>query len=350
MFCRLILLVTLIVRALRVVFRTREQLLIENLALRQQVAALKKERPRPVRDNLDRAFWVALRTSWPGWASQLVIVNPDTVARWHRDRFRRYWAKISRQKQGPRRPRVEAEIRRLIQTMARDGWGAPRIHGERLKLGFDVSEVTVSRYMPRQPVDPDKVKRWVAFLRNHKDALAAMDFFTVPTASLRILYVLFVIEHGRRRIVHFNVTSNPTLAWVIQQLREAFPHDTAPRHLIFDRNTIFSPTVARFVKAMGTKPTRTAYRCQWQTPVAERWIGSCRRRLLWHVVVLGERHMARLLRSYLESYHADRSHLGLAKDAPDRRSVTLRPSPTAKAIALPRVGGFHHRYAWREAA
>ena len=152
-----------------------------------------------------------------------------------------------------------------------------------MKLGFLVSEVTVSRYMPRRPADPAQVKRWLAFLHNHKDVIAAMDFFTVPTVSLRMLYVLFVIEHGRRRIVHFNVTSNPTSAWVIQQLREAFPYDTAPRHLIFDRDKIFSPAVVRFVRAMGTKPARTAYRCPWQNPVAERWIGSCRRELLEHV-------------------------------------------------------------------
>jgi len=234
--------------------------------------------------------------------------------------------------------------------MARDGWGAPRIHGELLMLGFEISEITVSRYMPARPVDPDRVKRWIAFLRNHKDAIAAMDFFTVPTASLRMLYVLFVIEHGRRRVVHFNVTPNPTSAWVIQQLRESFPYDTAPKYLVFDRDTIFSAAVVRFVKAMGTKPTRTAYRCPWQNPVAERWIGSCRRELLEHVVILGERHLVRLIRSYLEYYHEDRPHLGLRKNAPDHRSVARRPSPTAKVVALPRVGGLHHRYVWREAA
>ena len=205
MYRLLIFLVTLCVYALRAVFRTRRELLIENLALKQQVAALKKKRPRPVLDDVDRAFWIALRTAWPGWATRLVIVNPDTVAKWNRDRFRRYWAKISQQKQGPGRPRVDAEIRRLIRTMAQDGWGAPRIHGELLKLGFVVSEVTVSRYMRRRPADPAQLKRWVAFLRNHKDGIAAMDFFSVPTASLRMLYVLFVIEHGPRRIVHFKV-------------------------------------------------------------------------------------------------------------------------------------------------
>ena len=336
--------------AIRALFLSRSELLAENLALRQQVCALKRERPRPPLDDVDRAFWVALRASWPGWASRLVIVDPDTVAKWHRERFRRHWAKISQRERRTGRPRIDTEIQRLIRLMAQDGWGALRIHGELLKLGFDVSEITVSRYMPRRPVDPNKVKRWITFLRNHKDAIAAMDFFTVPTASLRMLYVLFVIEDGRRRIVHFNVTPNPTAAWVIQQLRESFPYDTAPRHLIFDRDTIFSPEVMRFVRAMGTQPTRTAYRCPWQNPVAERWIGSCRRELLDHVVVLGERHLLRLISSYLEYYHRDRPHLGLGKDAPDRRPVTPRPSYKSKIVALPRVGGLHHRYEWRVAA
>ena len=194
----LIFFVTLGVQTLRAIFRTREELLIENLALRQQVTALKKKRARPELDDVDRAFWVALRASWPGWASRLVMVNPDTVTKWNRDRFRRYWAKISPQKQGPGRPRIDTEIRRLICTMARDGWGAPRIHRELMKLGFVVSEITVSRYMPRRPADPDQLKRWVAFLRNHKDVIAAMDLFAVPTVSLRVLYGFFVIEHGRR--------------------------------------------------------------------------------------------------------------------------------------------------------
>jgi transposase InsO family protein len=346
----LVFLVTLGVRALRAVFRTREDLLIENLALRQQVTALKKERARPVLDDLDRAFWVALRASWPGWATRLVVVNPDTVARWHRDRFRRYWAKLSQQKKRPGRPRIDSEIRRLIRTMAGDGWGAPRIHGELMKLGFVVSEITVSRYMPRRPTDPDKVKRWVAFLRNHKDAIAAMDFFTVPTASLKLLCGFFVIEHGRRHILHVNATFNPTATWVIQQVREAFPFDTAPKYLILDRDSIFSPVVVSFIKAMGTEPCRISYGSPWQNPVAERWIGTLRRELLEHVVVLGERHLIRLVGSYVTYYHEERCHLGLAKDTPNPRPISPRPSVTAKVVALPRVGGLHHRYEWREAA
>ena len=217
-------------------------------------------------------------------------------------------------------------------------------------LGFDMSERTVSRYMPRRPVEPDQLTRWIALLRNHKDVITAMDFFTVPTTSLRVLYDFFVIEHGRRHILHFNATFNPTATWVIQQLREAFPYDTAPKYLILDRDSIFSSAVVRFMKAMGIKPCRTAYRSPWQNPVAERWIGSCRRELLDHVVVMGDRHLQRLIRSYLPYYHEDRPHLGLTKDAPHGRIVTRPPSAKAKVIALPRVGGLHHRYEWREAA
>ncbi len=345
----LIFLVSLGARAIRAICRRRADLVIENLSLRQQVTALKKERPRPPLEDADRAFWVALRSSWPAWASRLVIVNADTVARWNRERFRRYWTRISSRRY-PGRPRIEVEIRRLIRMMAQNGWGAPRIHAELTKLGFVIGEMTVSRYMPRRPAEPDQVKRWVAFLRNHKDDIAAMDLFTVPTASLRLLYGFFVIEHGRRHILHFNVTFHPTAAWVTQQLREAFPYDAAPRYLIFDRDSIFSSAVVGFIKAMGTKPVRTSYRSPWQNGTAERWIASCRRKLLEHVVVLGERHLVRLVRSYICYYHEDRCHLGLSKDTPNARAITPRPSPAAIVVALPRVGGLHHRYEWREAA
>lgn len=346
----LVFVVSLGARAVRAILRSRADLVIENLALRQQMAALKKERPRPVLDDIDRAFWVALRASWPGWASRLVIVQADTVARWHRERFRRHWARISQNERHPGRPRIDVELRRLIRDMASNGWGAPRVHGELRMLGFVISEATVSRYMPRRPADPDKVRRWIAFLHNHKDAIAVMDFFAVPTISLRVLYGFFIIEHGRRHVLHFNATFNPTAAWVIQQLREAFPYDTAPRHLLFDRDAIFSPDVIRFVKAIGTKPRRIAYRCPWQNPVAERWIGSCRREVLEHVVVLDQRHLIRLVQSYLTYYHNDRVHLGLNKDTPNKRPVTPRSSATATGVALPRVGGLHQRYEWREAA
>ncbi len=350
--CRFfVFLVMLVFGAVRAACRSRADLVVENLALRQQVTALKQRRPRPPLDDADRGFWVALRSCWSGWASRLVIVKPDTVVAWHRQRFRRYWTRLSHRNRRPGRPRVCAEIRRLICRMALDnGWGAPRIHGELTKLGFVVSETTVSRCMPHRPASPDQVQRWVTFLRNHADAIAAMDFFTVPTVSLRVLYGFFVIEHGRRRILHFNATYNPSASWVIQQLREAFPYNTAPRHLIFDRDSIFSAEVVRFITAIGTKPRRTSFRSPWQNPVAERWIGSCRRELLDHVVVFHERHLVRLVRAYISYHHDDRTHLGLDKDTPTARPVTPRPSPTAQVVALQRVGGLHHRYVWRDAA
>ncbi len=344
-------LMTLLFHAIRAMTRTRAEVVLENLALKQQVMVLEDKHPRPTLTDGDRAFWVALRSVWSRWAKLLVIVEPDTVVRWHRTRFRRYWTKLSQRHHRPGRPRVDADIRKLIRQMATDNdWGAPRIHAELLKLGLEVSERTISRYLPRKPVPPDVVKRWIAFLRNHGPEIAAMDFFVVPTARMRVLYGFFVIEHGRRRILHFNATYNPTAAWVVQQLREAFPYDTAPGYLIFDKDSIFNRAVVEFVKSMGTRPTRTAYFSPWQNPVAERWIGSCRRALLNHVVVLGQGHFARLVRRYLDYYHGDRCHLGLDKDAPLGRPVTPRPSHSAKVIALPRVGGLHHRYEWRDAA
>ena len=344
-------LVTVVVGIVRALARSRADLVLENLVLRQQVATLTRRRPRSHIDDVDRGFWVALREAWPGWLDQPVVVRLETVMRWHKERFRRYWTRLSHRNRRPGRPRIAPELRKLIAEMAAaNGWGAPRIHGELLKLGFDISEATVSRYMPRPPTDLRRQQRWMTFLRNHSDGIAAMDFFTVPTVHLRLLYCFFIIGHDRRRVLHVNATFNPTSAWVIQQLREAFPFDTAPRYLIFDRDSIFGSAVVNFVKALGTKPCRTAFRSPWQNGVAERWIGSLRRELLDHVVVLGERHAVRIIRQYIAWYHADRTHLGLGKDTPEGRAVTSRPSGTARVVALPRVGGQHHRYEWRDAA
>ena len=240
----------------------------------------------------------------------------------------------------------------MIRRLATENptWGAPRVHGELRLLGLDVSERTVSRYMPRRAPLPGAVQRWLAFLRNHRDALAAMDFFVVPTVTFRLLYVWFVIDHARRRILHFDVTDHPTAAWVVQTLREAFPFDAVPRHLVFDRDSSFSATVVAAVKSFGIEPARTAHRCPWQNGVAERWVGTVRRELLDHVVVFGERHLRGLLRDYLTYYHADRTHLGLGKATPECRTVEQRPSAQAEVLALPRVGGLHHRYTWGAAA
>jgi transposase InsO family protein len=344
----MLLLLKLILRALRALARSRRSLVLENLALRQQLATLSHHGRRPKLVTVDRLFWVALRELWPGWVNALTIVKPATVVDWHRRAFRTYWRHVSR-KQG--RPPIDAGLRELIERMVKENrWGAPRIHGELLKLGFRVSERTVSRYVrlaqPRRPPSTT----WKTFLANHREVLAAMDFFVVPTVTFRLLYVLLVIQHDRRNVLHVNVTAHPTAVWVIQQLREAFPFETAARLLLLDRDSIFSTEVCDALRRIGVQPVRTADQSPWQNGVAERWIGTCRRELLDHVIVLNEEHLRRLLQEFLAYYHADRTHLSLGKDPPSRRAVDSQPSPTARVLSLPRVGGLHHRYEWAEAA
>jgi transposase InsO family protein len=212
-----------------------------------------------------------------------------------------------------------------------------------------VSLATISRYLPKVAPDPGSRQRWSTFLRNHRDLIAGMDFFVVPTLRFQLLYVWFAIDQGRRRILQFNVTESPSACWVIQQLRDAFPGDPTHRYLIFDNDAIFSDSVARSIRALGLDPKRTAFRSPWQNGTAERFVGSVRRELLDHVVVLGEDHLRRLLREYVDYYNAERVHTAIG-DAPEGRTSKARASAGADVIALPRVGGLHHRYAWRDAA
>jgi len=220
-------------------------------------------------------------------------------------------------------------------------WGAPRIHGELLMLGFDISERTISRWMRRAPRDPEPAKRWLAFLKNHREAIAAMDFFTVPTITFRLLYCFFVIRHDRRQILHFNVTRHPTSSWVIQQLRESFPYQLAPKFLIFDRDSKFSVEVAAAVRSLNVRPIRASIESPWQNGVAERWVESCRRDICDHVIAVNERHLKRLLTEYVHYYHKDRTHLGLSKETPGGR---IRSLHIGRVITQPRLGGLHHRY------
>jgi len=334
----------------RTLFTDRTELALENLALRQQLAVLQRKNPRPRLNDLDRAFWAALKCQLTTWTDALIIVKPDTVVRWHRTLVRRHWAQLSGSGRPPGRPRVPAEVRELIRRMATENrWGAPRIHGELLKLGFDVAEATISRYMPKLPPDPDKIVQWTAFLRNHLPEIAAMDFVTIPTATFRVLYGFFVIHHDRRRILHFNVTANPTVAWVRQQLREVFLDDPRIRYLIHDRDTKFAG-LKDWLLGFGVKSTPTAFHAPWQNGVAERWVGTLRRDLLDHVIVLNEAHARRLVSDYIDYYNEDRCHLSLNKDSPETRPVQQPPSPTAKVVAIPRAGGLHHRYEWCDAA
>ena len=276
-----------------------------------------------------------------------MIVKPDTVVRWHRNGFRLYWRWIS--KHGPGRPPLSTEIQELIRRFASENdWGARKIHAELGKLGFRVSLATVSRYLSKHPRDAGKQQRWITFLRNHKDGIAAMDFFVVPTVTFRLLYVWFRIDHGRRRIIHVNVTASPTASWVVQQLRESFP-GWASNFVIFDNDTIFSSEVSASIESFGITPKRTAYRSPWQNGTAERWVGSCKRELIDHVIVFDEDHLRRLLRDYVRYYNTDRVHTSL-QDAPEGRELEARPSPNSNVVGFPRVGGLHRRYVWKEAA
>jgi putative transposase len=336
--------------AIRVFFRSRSDTALEVLALRQQVAVLKRKRPRPPLNSFDRLFWITLHRIWSRWSEVLVIIKPETVIGWHRAGFRLYWRWRSRPRGG--RPKITDEIRRLIRRMAEEnaGWGAPKIHGELLKLGLEVSERTVARYLRRIRRRGDPGKRWLAFLQNHREVIAAFDFFTVPTVTLKLLYCFFVIEHGRRRILHFNITRHPTVEWVVQQLREAF-RDAGPyRYAIFDRDSKFDAEVIAFLKATGLEPKRTSIQSPWQNGLAERWVGSCRREILDHVIALNEQHLRRLIRDYVNYHHNDRIHDSLEKDTPNQRPVEPKPAANSIVISMPRLGGLHHRYFWRAAA
>ena len=339
-----------ILAALHVFFPCRRDTALEILALRQQVATLKRRRPRPTLSCLDRFFWTTLSRCWSGWRDVLIIVQPETVIGWHRVGFRLYWRWRSRPRGG--RPESSAEIRALIHRLAEEnpGWGAPRIHGELQKLGFFVSERTVARYLRRIHRRGDPSKSWLTFLRNHREVIAALDFFTVPTVTFQLLYCFFVIEHGRRKILHFNVTRHPTPEWVIQQLREAFPDATAYRYVVFDHDSKFGAGVLQFLKETGLRPKRTSIQAPWQNGIAERWVGSCRREMLDHVIALNEQHLRRLIRNYVNYYHEDRVHDSLGKDTPNRRPVEHQRPKKSVVLSMPRLGGLHHRYTWREAA
>jgi transposase InsO family protein len=217
-------------------------------------------------------------------------------------------------------------------------------------LGFDASERTVSRLMPRRPADPEARQRRRNFLRNHREVLAAMDFFTVPMATFRVLYVFFVIHHARRTVLHVRVTEHPTGAWIIQQLREAFPFDSAPRHLIFDNDRKYGADVLAVIEHMGIRRKQIAPYSPWQNGAAERWVATVRRDLLDRVIVLNERHLHRLLSEFVAYYHHDRTHLGLGKSTPSMRTATSKPISDAAIVGHPRIGGLHHRYEWQPAA
>jgi putative transposase len=339
-------LLILVGRALALGLHGHRELVLENLALRQQLTAMKRANSRPHLQARNRLFWVYLRRMWTNWRTALVLVRPETVVGWHRTWLRRRWT----QRSTPRangRPSVAREIRALVRQMATANplCGAPRIHGELRTLGLDVSERTVSRLLTRVTRPPSQT--WRTFLTNHLVSAAAMDFFTVSTLTGRVLFVVVVLSHYRRRILHINTTPHPTAEWAAQQVVEAFPDDTAPRWIHRDRDRIYGAAFQRGLAGMGIAEVMSAPASPWQNPYVERVIGSIRRECLDHVIVVNESHLRGVLTSYLRYYHRSRTHLGLEKDTPDRRPVAeICDGPI---IAVPEVGGLHHRYERRAA-
>ena len=304
---------------LRSFFRERAELHAEILALRHQLLILQRgnRNHRLGLSATDRTLWVWLSRVWPGWRSALLIAKPETVIAWHRKGFRLYWTWKSRLPNG--RPTVPQEMRALIRriSLANPPWGAPRIHGELLKLGVEVSQGTVAKYMVRHRKPPSQ--SWRTFLTNHAQDLASTDFFIVPTATFRLLFVFVVLSHSRRRPVHFGVTSHPTAEWKAQQLLEAFPWNSAPRYLLRDRDRHYGEPFRRAADWMGIREVLTAPQSPWQNACVERLISSIRRECLDHVVVISEAGLRRVLRTYFDHYDRSRTHLALGKDAPAHR-------------------------------
>jgi putative transposase len=333
--------------SLPALFRTRSALQAEILALRHQLLVLQRSsRGHRLRlSSPDRALWVWLSRLWTEWRSALIVVKPETVIGWHRQGFRLYWRWKSRHGEG--RPSVSSDVRDLIRKMslANPRWGAPRIHGELLKLGIQVSQATVAKYMVRHRNPPSQ--NWRTFLKNHMQTLVSADFFVVPTITFRLLFVFVILSHDRRRVIYFGVTANPTAEGAARQLLEAFPWDSAPRYLLRDRDGVYGEKFREAAVWLGIREVLTAPMSPWQNPYVERLIGSIRRECLDHVIVWNETGLRRVLKSYFEYYERTRTHLSLDKDAPIPR--TVQPLEFGAVIELPEVGGLHHRYERRAA-
>jgi transposase InsO family protein len=327
----------MIVTFVHSLFRDRAALAAENRALRQQRSG---KRPRLRRR--DRIFWVWLSKLWPGWQAALLIVKPDTVIRWHRQGFKLYWTwKSSKGKKGGR-PKVEKEIRTLIRRMSRENpiWGVPRIRAELALLSHEVSCSTVWKYIDRSQRPPSPT--WRSFLNNHATDIAAIDFFTVPTATFRVLFCFIVLEHSRRRILHFNVTANPTAEWTGIQIVQAFPYDSAPKYLLRDNDAIYGEAIRGKIDALQMQEVKISPHSPWQTPYVERVIGSIRRECINHMIILGEHHLRRIAAEYVGYYNESRAHQSLDGNSPVPREV--EPADQGQVVSFPYLGGLHHRY------
>jgi transposase InsO family protein len=318
----------------------RTALAAENLALCQQLAVLNRKIHHPQLRRHDRFFWVILSQFWKNWREVLIIVKPETVIKWHRQGFKLYWRWKSKAPVG--RPKIDKEIRELIKRVSLENplWGTPRIQSELRLLGFDLAESTVAKYRVR--CGASQSQTWKTFLANHAKQIAAVDFFTVPTLTFRSLYCFIILLHDRRQVIHFNVTAHPTAQWTARQLIEAFPEDSAPRHLLRDRDQIYGAEFRLRVNGMQIEEVITAPRSPFQNPYAERVIGSIRRECLDHLIIFGEDHLRRALRGYFDYYHNSCPHQALERNSPTPREVEAPAK--GKVISIPQVGGLHHCY------
>ena len=335
----MIALVCFVLAVLASPFKSKSRLEAENAALRQQLIVLRRKvRGRAQLTNSDRWFFVRLYRWFPSILQVFTVIHPETLVRWHRAGFRRYWGWKSRRRGG--RPQITTELRALIGRVSTENllWGAPRIHGELLKLGFSVAQSSVAKYMVKRRGPPSQ--GWGTFLRNHAPDIAAMDFFVVPTISFKLLYGFVIVRLDRRELVWINVTTNPTAEWVARQITEAFPWDGAPRYMIRDRDRIYGAVVTRRLRAMGIRDKPIAPASPWQNGYAERLIGSIRRECVDHIIVLGEEHLRRILKNYAAYYNSVRTHRSLHKDAPMYRPVQRSGAISSQDI----LGGLHHQY------
>jgi transposase InsO family protein len=320
-------------------FKSRRRLEAENVLLRHQLNIALRRIPTRLRLNgMDRAILAWMVWLWPDLLGMIQVLKPETVMRWHRAGFRAFWRWKSRKRAG--RPKIDRGLRDLIRRMSQENqlWGASRIHGELLMLGFDVAQSTVSKYMMHGRGPPSQ--SWRTFLRNHAEAIAAIDMCVVRTMTFDQLYAFLVVGHGRRQLLWFEVTRHPTAQWLAQQITEAFPWGLAPRYLVRDNDRAYGHVFTARVSAMGIRDRPITPRSPWQNGIAERLIGSIRRECLDHVVVLGEAHLRRVLATYVDYYNQARPHLALQKDAPLRRTVQR----IGRLVAIPVLGGLHHQY------
>jgi putative transposase len=326
--------------------RSKRDLIAENAFLRQQLIVLKRQMPRPSLTPQERGLLVLLASRVRGWKDTLLVVKPDTLTKWHREGFRIYWRRKSKGKS--RKPRISPEAIALIQQMALENrtWGAKRIRDELRKLGHQVSKRTVRKYMKqaRHDLPPRQSgQTWATFLKNHASETWACDFVQTYDLFFRTIFVFFIIELESRRVVHFGVTRSPSDAWVAQQWRHVTPFGEGPRFLIRDNDDKFGPHFSRVTGHVEV--LKIPVRAPKANAICERFIGSVRRECLDHVIILGERHLRRLVREYVDYFNHARPHQGIDRipDPPDADRTDVSPTDQ-HVIAVPVLGGLHHDY------